>query len=35
MFVSVSLLVFSWFVFFLVGMLFGAWLIMHPDGARK
>lgn len=35
MFVSVSLLVFSWFVFLFVGMLFGAWLIMPPDEARK
>lgn len=30
MFVSVSLLVFSWFVFLFVGMLLGAWLIVRP-----
>lgn len=29
MFVSVSLLIFSWFIFLFVGILLGAWVILE------
>jgi len=34
MYVSISLLLFSWFVFLFAGMLFGAWLIMQSVKQR-